>query len=96
MTTHMPRNDAAAPDHVCLGIRIHAIDIVQLPGIGMPPIDDRDAHHTIVSAALAAKSSAETPTKARWNLARKPYVVPTFPSPVAPRHPQLRSAQDLA
>src|SRR5439155_511699 len=30
----MPRNDAAAPGHVCPGIRIHAIDIVQPPGIG--------------------------------------------------------------
>jgi hypothetical protein len=60
----MPRNDAAAPDHVCPGIRIHAIDIVQPPGIGIPPIADMDAHQTIVSAALAAKSSAETPKKA--------------------------------
>ena len=66
MTTYMPRKDAAAPDHVCPGIRIHAIDIVQPPGIGMPPIDDMDAHHAIVSAALAAKSSAVTPKKARW------------------------------
>jgi len=28
ITTHMPRNDAAARGHVCPGIRIHAIDIV--------------------------------------------------------------------
>src|SRR5215208_566459 len=62
----MPRNDAAAPGHVCPGIRIHAIDMVQPPGIGMLPIVDMDAHQTIVSAALAAKSSAETPTKACW------------------------------
>jgi hypothetical protein len=34
----MTRNDAAAPGHVCPGIRIHAIDIVQPPGIGIPPI----------------------------------------------------------
>jgi len=34
----MPRTDAAAPGHVCPGIRIHAIDIVQPPGIGIPPI----------------------------------------------------------
>jgi len=45
----MPRNDAAAPGHVCPGIRIHAIDIVQPPGIGIPPIADMDAHQTIVS-----------------------------------------------
>jgi hypothetical protein len=62
----MPRNDAAAPDQVCPGIRIHAIDIVQPPGIGIPPIADMDAHQTIVAAALAVKSSAETPRKARW------------------------------
>jgi hypothetical protein len=35
ITTHMPRNDAAAPGHACPGIRIHAIDIVQPPGIGI-------------------------------------------------------------
>src|SRR5688572_30945839 len=62
----MPRNDAAAPGHVCPGIRIHAIDIVQPPGIGISPIADMDAHQAIVTAALAAKSSAEMPKKARW------------------------------
>src|SRR5436305_11133183 len=66
ITTHMPRNDAAAPGHVCPGIRIHAIDIVQPPGIGISPIADMDVHQTIVTAALAAKRSAETPKKARW------------------------------
>ena len=57
----MPTNDAAAPGHVCPGIRIHAIDIVQPPRIGISPIADMDAHQMIVTAALAAKSSAETP-----------------------------------
>jgi hypothetical protein len=61
----MPRNDAAAPAQVCSGIRIHAIDIVQPPGIGISPIADIDLHQTIVSAALAAMSSAETPKNAR-------------------------------
>jgi hypothetical protein len=61
ITTHMPRNDAAAPGPVCPGIRIHSIDIVQPPHIGISPIADMDAHQTIVTAALAAKSSAETP-----------------------------------
>src|SRR5882724_6796269 len=65
ITAHMPRNDAAAPAHVCPGIRIHAIDIVQPPGIGISPIADMDPHQTIVTAALAAKSSAETPKKPR-------------------------------
>src|SRR5256714_3519648 len=59
----MPRNDVAAPGHVCPGIRIHAIDIVQPPGIGISPIADMDAHQTMVTAALAAKSSAETSQK---------------------------------
>jgi hypothetical protein len=35
--------------------------MVQPPGIGMPPLADMDAHHRIVTAALAAKNSAETP-----------------------------------
>src|SRR2546425_7825982 len=60
----MPRNDAAAPGHVCPGIRIHTIDIVQPPGIDIPPIAEMDAHQPIVTAALAAKSSAETPKNA--------------------------------
>src|SRR6266581_6776032 len=64
ITTHMPRNDAAAPGHVCPGIRIHAIDIVQPPGIVISPIAAMDAHQTIVIAALAAKSSAEAPKNA--------------------------------
>src|SRR5206468_9125301 len=64
ITTHMTRNDAAVPGHVCPGIRIHAIDIVQPPGIGISPIADMDAHQAIVTATLAAKSSAETPRKA--------------------------------
>src|SRR3984957_1339125 len=62
----MPRKDAAAPGHVCPHIGIHAIDIVQPPGIGISPIADMDAHQTIVAAVLAAKSSAEMPKKARW------------------------------
>ena len=66
ITTHIPMNDAAAPGHVCPHIRIHAIDIVQPPAIGIWPIADMDEHQTIVTAALAAKSSAETPKKARW------------------------------
>ena len=61
----MPRNDAATPGHVCPGIRIHIIGIVQPPGIRIPPIADIDAHQMIVTAALAANSSAERPRKAR-------------------------------
>ena len=61
----MQRNDAAAPGHVCPGIRIHAIDMVQPPGIAIPLTADMDAHQAIVTAALAAKSRAEMPKKAR-------------------------------
>src|SRR5206468_4232771 len=61
----MPRNEAAPPGHVCPGIRIHAIDIVQPPGIVISPIADMDAHQTIVTVVLAANSRAETPKKAR-------------------------------
>src|SRR3989441_940965 len=92
ITTHMPRNDAAAPGHVCRGIRIHAIDIVQPPGIGISPIADMDAHQTIVTAALIAKSSAETPKKACW-VARSEDMRREISNPaVAPRQPRLRSA----
>src|SRR5688500_10492336 len=64
ITTHMPTNDAAAPGHVCPGIRIHAMDIVQSPGIAIPSVADIDAPRTTVTAALTAKSSAETARKA--------------------------------
>src|SRR2546425_6096622 len=88
----MPRNDAAAPGHVCPRIRIHAIDIVQPPGIGISPIADMDAHQTIVTAALAAKSSAETPKNACWE-ARSEAMRREISSPaVARRQPRLRSA----
>jgi hypothetical protein len=60
MTIHMPRNDAAAPNQVCPGIRIHAIDIVQPPGIGIC-IADMEEHQRIVTAALAAKTRPEMP-----------------------------------
>jgi hypothetical protein len=59
-------NDAAAANQVCLGIRIHAADIVLPPGIAIAPLADMDVHHAIVMAALTAKSSAETPKKACW------------------------------
>ena len=82
---HMPRNDAAAPGHVCPGIRIQAIDIVQPPGIGISPAD-MDAHQTIVTAALAAKSSAATPKNA-CREARSGDMRREISSPaVAPRH----------
>ncbi len=61
----MARNDAAAPDHVCPGIRIQVIDIVQPPGMGIAPMPDMEVHQTIVTVALAAKSNSDTPMKPR-------------------------------
>src|SRR5262245_46630942 len=75
----MPRNATAAPAHVCPGTRIHAIDIAQPPGIDISPIADIDSHQKIVSAALVAKSSAETPKKAR------PEAIASDPLPLAQR-----------
>ena len=57
----MPKNDAAAPGYVCPGIRIHAIDIAQPPGIGIALIAGMDKVQRIVTDALAAKSSPDTP-----------------------------------
>jgi hypothetical protein len=71
ITTHMPMNDAAAPGHVCPHIRIHAIDIVQPPGIGISPVADMDVHQTTVTVAQAAKSSAVTAKKARSPIMRR-------------------------
>src|SRR5262245_42236449 len=61
----MPTNVAAVTAHDCPGICIHAIDIVQPPGIGIAPIVDMDALHTMVTAVLTAMSSADTPKNAR-------------------------------
>src|SRR6202049_4552386 len=88
----MPRNDVAALGHVCPGIRIHAIDIVQPPGIGISPIADIDAHQTIVTAALAAKSSAVTPRNACWEARSEDMRREISSLAVAPRQPRLRSA----
>src|SRR5262245_39170902 len=56
ITTHMPRNPAAAPDQDWPGILIQAIDMIQPPGIGMPP--DIEPHQATVAAALATNRSA--------------------------------------
>src|SRR5947209_6380686 len=56
-------NIAAALSHVCAGMRIHAIDIVQPPGMAMPP--DIEWQSAIVPAALAMKSNADVTRNAR-------------------------------
>src|SRR5215813_8050492 len=89
----MPRNAAAAPGQVCPGIRIHAIDIVQPPGICIPPIADMDPHQTIVTPALAAKSSAETPKKACRELRSK--TMPTASVLIVPTEPLHREVEAI-
>jgi len=60
ITVHIPRNVTAAWVHVCPGMRIHAMDIVQPPGMLISPIADMEAHQATVTAALTAKRSADT------------------------------------
>jgi hypothetical protein len=67
----MPMNGRAAADQLCPGIRIQAIDIVQPPGIGIPPVAGMDAHQATVAVALAAKRSAETLKKSLWETRSK-------------------------
>src|SRR5512135_1806267 len=63
ITTHMPRNEAAAAGQDCPGILIQAMDMVQPPGIGMPPAID--PHQRIVAPALARKRRAQPERNAR-------------------------------
>ncbi len=37
IASHMPQNIANAPPVVCPGIRIHTMDMLQPPGMGMAP-----------------------------------------------------------
>ncbi|MEO7790886.1 MAG: hypothetical protein ABIX28_15085 [Vicinamibacterales bacterium] len=60
ITVHIPMNETAADIPLCPGIRIHAIDMVQPPGIGMPPPAGIEADQATVSAVLAMNSSAAT------------------------------------
>jgi hypothetical protein len=93
ITTHIPRNDNAAPGHVCPGIRIHAIDILHPPGICISPIADMDAHQTTVAAVLVAKSSAEAQKNARWE-GRSEAIRREISSPaVAPRQRPSSAAE---
>jgi hypothetical protein len=59
----MPRNDAATPDHARAHIGIQTIDIIQPPGIGIPP--DIDVPHTTVITTQPAKSAPEIPRNIR-------------------------------
>src|SRR6516164_3089777 len=83
----MQRNHAAAPGHVFPGIGDHIINIVQPPDVGVSPIADMDARQTIVTAALAAKSSAETPKNACWDARSDTMTRAISRPPVAPTTP---------
>src|SRR5262249_14665928 len=61
MTIHIPRNDPAASSHVCPGIRIQVMDMLQPPGMDISPIPDMEPHQAIVTAVLIVKSSAAVP-----------------------------------
>jgi hypothetical protein len=41
IASHIRRNKVPEPNHVWPGIRIHIIDIVQPPGISIPPAMER-------------------------------------------------------
>ena len=47
----------------------------EVPGIGISPIADMDAHQTIVTATLVAKSSGETPKNVCWEARSEACVV---------------------
>jgi hypothetical protein len=77
ITIHIPMKAAAAPGQVCPGILIHAMDMVQSPGIDMPP--DMDAHQEIVTQVLATKRRALVPRSARLPASILVLVVVTDP-----------------
>ncbi len=76
--THIAMKVMGAPSQLCPGIRIHAIDIVQPPGIGIPPIADIDTHQNVVSVALTTTNSPETPTTTASSFALTVLIVGTF------------------
>lgn len=50
--TDMPKNEDVMPAHVCPGMRIQVIDIVQPPGTGIPHVADMDFDQRTVAAVL--------------------------------------------
>jgi hypothetical protein len=61
----MRTKETVAPAHVCPGIRIHAIDIVQPPGIGISPVADIALHQTVVTATQTTNTIAKSKMKVR-------------------------------
>jgi hypothetical protein len=72
--------EAAVLGQLSPGIRIHAIDIFQPPGIVIAPIADIDPDQAAVSVALAAKSSAEVPKNACCDARSEIMFVPSCPT----------------
>ncbi len=58
MASHIRRNIAAEIVQDCPGIRIHIMDIIQPPGISMPPAIERQK--LTVAATLATNAMAQT------------------------------------
>src|SRR2546426_6964417 len=56
ITTHIPMNEAAAPRALWPGIRIHVIDMIQPPGMRMPP--GMDPHQRMTAPALTTNTRA--------------------------------------
>jgi hypothetical protein len=57
--------EAAAPAHVCPAIGLHAIDIVQPPGISISPVADIEVHQMVVTTVQMTESIVTMPTKVR-------------------------------
>src|SRR5262245_57525841 len=92
MRAHIAMNMPAAPSQLCPGMRIHAIDIVQPPGIGMPP--DIDPHHQSVAPALARKRTPLVAKKSRSVRAPSPRARSVLVFVVA-AYPELREVMSL-
>src|ERR1700681_4514583 len=59
ITNHIPRNEETASNQLCPCILIQVIDMIQPPGMAMPP--DMELHQQIVAAALTTNKSAPIP-----------------------------------
>jgi len=86
---------AAVAGHVCPGIRIHALDIDQPPGIGISPIADIDVRQMIVNATLTANTSTAntSPQDARKAVCRMTHTVARWSIRDSPSSRQKRGAR---
>ncbi len=60
IASHMSAKALAASSHVCPGMRIHIIDIVQLPGICMPWPDIERSERSVKPSARTNAAVAAT------------------------------------